>query len=250
MISKVSIVTVVMNDLIGLQRTAESIINQKNSNFEWIIVDGGSTDGTLIFANSISKVNKIIYGPDNGIYDAMNKGLGAASSEYIIFMNSGDIFYDDNSIDIIERGAKQHVAVMLFGACIIKNGFGEYFRPARDIASAKYSVPAVQQATVYRKDVLQRIEWPIAYKICGDYAIAVQLLKIGASCIVCPELICKFEIGGLSTKRYFPLAIEAWDIQKKYLKISLMVRSMYFSRRIFAGFFVRWWSFFGDIKNK
>ncbi|MFI3241451.1 MAG: glycosyltransferase family 2 protein [Alphaproteobacteria bacterium] len=98
---KLSIITICYNIKNEIRRTCESIINQSYQDFEWIIVDGGSTDGTLDVLNEYKdRINIFISEKDGGIYDAMNKGILKASGEYINFMNGGDCFYDEKSLKI------------------------------------------------------------------------------------------------------------------------------------------------------
>src|SRR5262245_38437900 len=88
-----SIVTITYNDLAGFRETAASVAGQTFKNFEWIVVDGGSTDGTLDFLDVFPRrPDQRISEPDKGIYDAMNKGIERASGVYTIFMNGGDRF--------------------------------------------------------------------------------------------------------------------------------------------------------------
>ena len=94
--SVIAIVTINFNNLHGLINTLESINIQKDLNFEHIIIDGGSTDGSVEFLRNFNFAEnikeKIISEPDKGIYDAMNKGIEASNAEYIMFLNSGDCF--------------------------------------------------------------------------------------------------------------------------------------------------------------
>ena len=90
---KISIITVCFNSENTIKDTIESIISQDYKNLEYIIVDGGSSDNTLnIIDNYIDKVDTLISGPDKGIYDAMNKGITAASGVLIGILNSDDIY--------------------------------------------------------------------------------------------------------------------------------------------------------------
>lgn len=91
--AKISIVTINYNNPRGLKKTIESIVNQTYSNFEYIVIDGGSTAGDVEVINTYqNQINYWVSEPDKGIYNAMNKGIKAASGDFIIFMNSGDIF--------------------------------------------------------------------------------------------------------------------------------------------------------------
>jgi glycosyltransferase involved in cell wall biosynthesis len=94
---KLSIITINYNNLSGLQKTMQSVFDQTWNDFEYIIIDGGSTDGSkeLIELNS-NKINYWVSEIDNGIYNAMNKGISIALGEYIYFLNSGDYLYDNS----------------------------------------------------------------------------------------------------------------------------------------------------------
>ena len=92
---KVSVITVSYNSCKTIEKTINSVINQTYNNVEYIIVDGKSDDGTYnIIKKNIHKVSKFIYEKDNGVYEAMNKGIRASNGEIICILNSDDIFYD------------------------------------------------------------------------------------------------------------------------------------------------------------
>ena len=92
---KLSIITVVYNNKLGLNKTLKSVYCQTYDDFEYIVIDGGSTDGSVELANSfVDSIDYYVSEKDNGIYDAMNKGLSVARGEWVSFMNSGDVFAD------------------------------------------------------------------------------------------------------------------------------------------------------------
>ena len=92
---KYSIITINFNNREGLERTIKSVITQTCQDFEYIIIDGGSTDGSIdIIKKYANKIHYWVSEPDNGIYHAMNKGVQFAHGEYLNFMNSGDFFID------------------------------------------------------------------------------------------------------------------------------------------------------------
>lgn len=93
---KISVITVCYNNLKGLQRTVDSVISQTAQDYEFIIIDGDSTDGTKEYLQGLKGVGYWVSEPDKGIYNAMNKGVRMAQGEYCIFMNSGDTFYNGN----------------------------------------------------------------------------------------------------------------------------------------------------------
>jgi len=92
--NKVSVITICYNNRSGLQRTMDSVASQTYRNIEYIVIDGGSTDGSVDLCKSrANEIDVFVSEPDKGIYDAMNKGIERASGEWIICMNSGDEFY-------------------------------------------------------------------------------------------------------------------------------------------------------------
>ena len=97
---KVTVITVNLNNLEGLKRTAESVIAQTCRDFEYIIIDGGSSDGSREYIARLPRVDYWVSEPDKGIYNAMNKAVRVAQGEYCIFMNSGDTFF---APDVLER---------------------------------------------------------------------------------------------------------------------------------------------------
>lgn len=99
---KISVITVVYNDKDGLEKTINSVLSQTYSSIEYIIIDGGSSDGTIdVIKKNEDKIGKWISEPDNGIYDAMNKGIRMATGEWLNFMNAGDIFIHPNVLSKI-----------------------------------------------------------------------------------------------------------------------------------------------------
>ena len=96
---KLSIITINYNDVQGLKKTVESVTNQSCKDFEYIVIDGGSTDGSAEYLSiQNDKINYWISEPDHGIYNAMNKGIKKAKGSYFLFLNSGDTLVDDKEI--------------------------------------------------------------------------------------------------------------------------------------------------------
>ena len=100
--TKISIITVCYNEP-NLEKTCESIINQTMQDFEWVVIDGGSNEETQNIWNKYKhRINTFVSEPDNGIYDAYNKGVKLATGDYIIFMNAGDCFYENSDHSLYE----------------------------------------------------------------------------------------------------------------------------------------------------
>ena len=108
-----SIITVCYNDLNNLKKTVVSTLNQNFRDFEYIIIDGSSTDGSVHYIKTIPKV-KYISGPDNGIFDAMNKGLQLCKGDFVCFMNAGDTFTADTVLATVSDEIKQNGDISFF----------------------------------------------------------------------------------------------------------------------------------------
>ena len=135
---KISIITVVKNSLSTIEKTIRSVINQDYKNIEYIIIDGNSTDGTnKIIDKYKDKISLVIKENDNGIWDAMNKGINLAKGEVIGFLNADDLYYPnaltlvnkyffENDIDFLFGSVKKYKIMNGFNPSIIKWSFGFY----------------------------------------------------------------------------------------------------------------------------
>jgi len=121
--SKISIITINLNNAKGLQRTIESVLSQSYTDYEFVIIDGASTDGSVDIIKK--KGSKNFYWqsePDDGIYDAMNKGIRHAKSDYCLFLNSGDILYSPDILEkVIQIGLHDDI---VYGNCVLQQKKG------------------------------------------------------------------------------------------------------------------------------
>lgn len=106
---KISVITVNYNNREGLRATLQSTLAQTYSDYEYIVIDGGSTDGSkTLLEDQATRVDHWVSEPDGGIYPAMNKGIAIASGEYLLFMNSGDTFYDAEVLEQVAPALERH----------------------------------------------------------------------------------------------------------------------------------------------
>jgi putative colanic acid biosynthesis glycosyltransferase len=237
---KLSIVSVTYNNLDGLKLTGASVARQLRAEYEWIVVDGGSTDGTVQYLLKLDGICQYLSEADEGIYDAMRKGLALASGDFVIFLNAGDAFEQDDSL----AAALSHIEgddVYFFSTLIMFGGLRRLRRP-RELRDSIYSVPAIQQSTIYRTSVLRAIEWPRKYKICGDYYLAARLYMANVRASSVDLVLGVFPLGGISTTSFVRLANEAWVIQRDVIGLPLWLRSAHYVRRIITGV-AAWLSF-------
>lgn len=187
-----SVITITFNNRDGLRRTSSSILSQTCKDFEWIIIDGNSTDGTQADFINYQSAN-IISEPDKGIYDAMNKGMEQATGDYILFMNAGDMFADAK----ILSGLTEY--------CLSTPDFiyGDsqedgHLKRARHHSKINWGMHTHHQAMLYRRQTLAAMRYDLHYKIAADYDLTLRFLKIAKSVMSIPMPICIFESGGLS----------------------------------------------------
>lgn len=201
---KLSIITINYNNREGLQRTIDSVICQTWRDFEWIVIDGGSTDGSreLIekyqdhFAYWCSE-------PDKGVYNAMNKGVAKARGEYQIFMNSGDVFYEKDTLRYVL--GENLMADVVYGDWIEVNDNGLSFKksPEKVTLDFFYSKNICHQAIFVKSSKLKMEGYDEGFQVYADWAKWIKLLLEGASFQYVAKTICKYDVrDGLSRRDY------------------------------------------------
>lgn len=171
----ISIITVCRNVGEAIGETIESILKQTYPNIELIVIDGASTDSTVeVIKQYENKLACWISEPDNGIYDAMNKGLRNATGEWVNFMNVGDSFADDNVLQTIFSGAKIPDNIKLIGGNtnnFFPDGHVEVHH-ALSPQNIKYHIPFSHQACFTRRELDSgkgSFQFDLRYKIAADY---------------------------------------------------------------------------------
>ena len=174
-----SIITVVRNDEVRLAETIQSLSGiYEDERFEHIIIDGLSTDGTIDLLQGISNKSnvKIISGPDNGIYDAMNKGVGIASGRFELFLNCGDRLIADSE-DIVNWCDDINPALIDIVCFPCALQFGNKKTLLMPRGHTKYKMPTSHQAMIFTKDFVMRHPYNIERRIAGDFELYLQSNK-------------------------------------------------------------------------
>lgn len=225
-----SIITVCFNDLPGLMETEVSIkkTTSPKALFEWIVIDGDSSDGTKKFLAESPTITRFVTERDNGIYDAMNKGTNMAVGNFVIYMNSGDIF---TSLDSILESLHSHNFDLLFYDARFIYGDYSRVRKAKDFTYITHGIPANHQAIAFKRSTLGPSPYDTTYKICGDYKLLADLYNKNSSHKVIHQVTAEFKVGGVSTNRGLKLLNEAYNIQRKTLGISFHTSALSYARR-------------------
>lgn len=167
-----SVVTVCYNAVENIEKTICSVITQTSKSLEYIIIDGGSTDGTNDIINRYKGyLTYYISESDGGIYDAMNKGISASKGEYVIFLNAGDVFCHSHILDEVNNqiSSESLVCDLIYGDVIYKYAFGEKFVPSQDLRKIKYDMVFSHQSTFVKTEILKKRHFDLKYRFAADY---------------------------------------------------------------------------------
>ena len=195
---KLSVITINFNNRDGLRKTIESVVNQTYKDFEYIIIDGGSTDGSVdVIKEYADRIDYWVSEPDKGIYNAMNKGIDVAKGEYCIFMNSGDCFYNLSVLsDVLPSLDGKDV---IAGTTVLSDG-RIYAAPERIALSFLYFETLCHQSSFIRTDMLRKYKYDEDYKIAADYKFLLQTLIVDNCAYGCiKENVAIYDISGASS---------------------------------------------------
>lgn len=224
---KLSIITVNLNNLNGLRKTIDSVVTQTFNDFEWIVIDGGSTDGSkeLIeqyaehFAYWVSE-------PDAGIYNAMNKGIRVAKGEYLQFLNSGDWLYDEKTLYSVFSSCPS--SDILFGNCLVRNTDNGVFeigpKDTNFTAFELLSKSLPHQATFIKKDLFERYGlYDETFRITGDMKFIYNVIvNHEVSLSYLPFVIVNYDGTGISNTQFELCQKETERVVLEYLPARLL----------------------------
>lgn len=215
-----SVITVVYNNVKDLERTIQSVLKQDYTNIEYIVIDGGSTDGTLaVIEKYRSLISIIVSEPDEGIYDAMNKGIRLATGDYLLFMNSGDEIYASNTVSNIF--SSQAFADIYYGETEMIDTTGKSLGRRRHRVperftwkSFKYGMSISHQAIYIKKSLVE--PYNRNYHLSADIDWILTAAKKARTIVNTHQYVAKYLVGGLSKKRHRQSLKERFHIFTKH----------------------------------
>ena len=173
-----SIVTVVRNDMVGAIRTLQSVFAQEDAEYELIVQDGASTDGTAeALAGFGDWIDSYVSEPDGGIYDAMNRALARATGEWLLFLNAADFFVDERVLATVAGLIRPEDDIFVGEAIRDEDG-----RPHRYHPRDQYWAGSVNdhQASFIRRELMQELGYDTSYRIAGDLDFFQRAREHGA----------------------------------------------------------------------
>ncbi|PCI00034.1 MAG: hypothetical protein COB76_04400 [Alphaproteobacteria bacterium] len=184
-----SIITITKNNPDGFKKTKQSVESQNYNDFEWVVVDGDIE-------------------PDNGLYDAMNKGIDRAVGDYLIFMNAGDVFAAKDTLKTISRYCP---ADFMYGDAME----GGFIKCARHHSKIARGLITHHQAMVYARNIIGDRRYDERYPIAADYKFTAEHLVKSKVCTYINKPLCIFETGGVSGRNASQGRAEQVDIRRE-----------------------------------
>lgn len=229
---KFSIITVCYNAENIIVPTIDSIINQKYNNYEYIIIDGLSTDNTIKivskYKNAFNKKNVELYivsEKDKGIYNAMNKAISLCHGDFVFYLNAGDCFYDEYVLNNVSNYINAK-SLILYGDVVGVCGSGEKIIHSGKAHELLWRLPFCHQGVFTSKELLTSYKFDEKFKICADYDLFLRMfLDLGEYAFKKLDLkISYYDENGLSTiNNGIDSRIEMAQIQYKNRVISFLV---------------------------
>ncbi|HRQ82088.1 MAG TPA: glycosyltransferase [Azospirillaceae bacterium] len=195
--------TVVLNDLPGLLATRDSLRRQSFRDFEWLVADGGSSDGTAAWLAAHSgECAWWRSGPDLGPYDAMNRCLDQVRADAVLFLNAGDTLANDRALAGAMRLMAEAGADYVYADALERTPTGALgLKPARSYRLAPFGMFAHHQAMIYRMALIGRLRYDLSYPIGADYDFTLSFLAARARVARLKAPLCVFQGGGASFHR-------------------------------------------------
>ena len=204
---KVTVVTAVLNDAGHIEQTILSVISQTDIEIEYIIVDGGSKDGTLeLIGKYKDKISLFISEPDRGVYDAMNKGIKYSTGDFVYFLNSGDVLLNPSILSKIKFEDVNVRNTIIYGNVIVAYGNIEALEKPRPFFKSKMKFKGIgicHQSMFFPGELIRNEKYDLSYKIAADYDLVYRLWRKGTEFLYRDITIAKYDWGkGISSNPY------------------------------------------------
>ena len=204
---KVTVVTAVLNDAGHIEQTILSVISQTDIEIEYIIVDGGSKDGTLeLIGKYKDKISLLISEPDRGVYDAMNKGIKYSTGDFVYFLNSGDVLLNPSILSKIKLEELKERNAIIYGNVVVAYGNIEALEKPRPFFNSKMKFKGIgicHQSMFFPGELIRNEKYDLSYNIAADYDLAYRLWRKGTVFLYKDITIAKYDWGkGISSNPF------------------------------------------------
>ncbi len=240
---QISVITVVYNGAEHIGRTIESVVAQSYKQIEYIIIDGNSTDNTREVIAGFKGVSRLISEQDSGLYDAMNKGLKAATGDYVWFLNSGDQIYAPDTVEKLVRGLDGVPDIIYGGTMIIDENQKEIgdrrLKPPDRLnwKSFRQGMVVCHQSLLVKRELAP--EFNLEYRLSSDIDWAIRAVKSSGQIHNTRLILSRFLEGGLTEHNIKAGLKERFKIMREYYGlIPTILRHFLFGIRL-SNFYLR-----------
>lgn len=217
-----TIITCTFNASSTLERTIRSVDGQTYPGIEHLIIDGASKDGTLEIA-AASKMARVISEPDKGLYDAMNKGIRMATGDYIIFLNAGDCFHSNDTLERVAAMIQGQAPDIIYGETALVDNGGNFKRMRRlqtpeklNWKSFKKGMLVCHQAFWAKRELALRTPYDLTYRYSADVDWCIRIMKQSTAVFNTHETLIDYLEEGMSTENRKASLKERFAIMRKH----------------------------------
>jgi glycosyltransferase involved in cell wall biosynthesis len=230
----VTIITVVLNGEKYLERTIQSVASQTYENVEYVIIDGGSTDGTVdIIKKYESVIDHWISEPDHGIYNAMNKGIDLARGEWVNFLGAGDCFYERTTLETVFLREWHDIAMLYGDHQIVYEGSLSEIQKAGDVKSLWQGMVFAHASLFSKTHLMKEYSFDTAYRISSDYDFIYKVYRNRYRFAYANQVISCVLGEGQSDRNRFLALKESWTIGRLRCGFRLKLHVYYALRGIY-----------------
>ncbi|MES2517142.1 MAG: glycosyltransferase family 2 protein [Bacteroidota bacterium] len=225
---QLSIITITYNAEQFLERTIQSVLVQTDQDFEYIIIDGKSKDGTLSIAEKYkSRVNQLISEPDKGLYDAMNKGLKTATGDFVWFMNAGDEINDNQAVEKICKAISDKTDVLYGDTCFVDNngniqGLRSEITPHRLPKNLKWQDMKLGMLVCHQAFIARKSIAPLYMEnnLSADVDWEIECLKHAKKIQYLDFVVAKYLTGGVSNQQLKRSLLDRYEVLRKHFGLT------------------------------
>lgn len=235
-----SIITITFNAESTLEPTLRSVAAQQENDYEYLIVDGASKDGTVALARQYDCVTRIISEPDRGLYDAMNKGIKAATGEYLVFLNAGDSLYAPDTLKKLHDFIGENRPDILYGETAIVDSDRRFIAMRRLKTPEKLSWKSFRmgmlvchQAFIVRRELAPLYD--LSYRFSADFDWCIRCMKKARTIANTHLTLINYLNEGVTTRNHKASLKERYRIMVKYYGfISVSLLHLWFAARYYT----------------
>ncbi len=235
-----SVITVCYNAKATLEPTIQSVLSQTYPSIEYILIDGASDDGTdSIIARYHKQITQVISEPDEGLYHAMNKGIRLATGDYLCFLNAGDSFHKENTLQrIVDKLEKEYsldkLPDVIYGETALIDSQRQYLRMRRLSAPAtltwrsfKQGMLVCHQAFLAKRELAE--DYDLQYRFSADFDWCIRILKRAQNCYFTHLILIDYLAQGQTTQNQKASLVERFRIMGKYYGwVSTLLHHLWF----------------------